>query len=170
MDCIDIETRKALKAIHSFCEGRNAFVATAESVSAGMLQWLLASEENAGDFFCGGITAYTCLEKQRQFGIPQLVCDSVLGVDPDIAEQMAREVCIRFKCSMGLSLTGFANPLPEDGIYHSYAFGSMVWEGQVIFTREIDGKGKFAAEAQMEFCSALLRQAAYYLTSKPAVF
>ena len=103
----------ALDQIKFFCFQHKITVAVAESVSSGLLQSLFSSEEEAGLFFEGGITTYNCQQKYRHLGIPEEICDPCNGVAAEISQRMALKICSLFECKLGLSLTGYASPIPE---------------------------------------------------------
>lgn len=160
---IDLSTRKSLKIIHHYCKEKEAFIAVAESVSAGLLQWVLASEEFAGDYFAGGITAYNCDEKAKHFGVSESKCHPCMGVCREISKQMAEQICQKFQCKLGLSLTGFASTVPEEGISERFAYGSLAIDGQLHFTKKFAGSGGTPGEVQLHYVSQLLDSCAFYL-------
>ena len=99
-------------------------VATAESLTAGLLSSSLASQAGASKFFLGGVVAY-----QDQVKIHQLKVDSDLiaantAVDGLVAMQMASGVRskLAIDCSIdvgnviGISTTGVAGPEPVGGL------------------------------------------------------
>lgn len=160
---IDQETRRSLGIIHSYCEERGVMIAAAESVSAGLLQWMLASEDSAGQYFCGGITDYNCFEKGRNFVLPSENCDADLGVSREISQQMALNVCEKFNCKLGLSLTGFANPISNKELMETFAYGSFAIDGKVKFTQRISGTKSTTGENQIEYGCKLINSCAAYM-------
>ena len=160
---IDEETQSALEIIHDYCIEHEWRIATAESVSAGLVQFMLASVTGAACFFCGGITAYNCFEKARHFAVPIGECKATQGVSRAIAAQMAHYACREFNCELGLSLTGFAAPIPEQDLCDPYAFGCLAVNGEIIFTEKINCTKSSFIEAQQEYASLLLKHCAAYL-------
>jgi len=127
----------ALDIIKQFCIHNKLTVAVGESVSSGTLQSLFSSEKEAGLFFEGGITTYNCQQKEIHFGIPKEICDPCNGVAEEISRRMALTVCDLFACKLGLSLTGYASPIPEENIFELFAFGAIVLDGKVVFCEKI---------------------------------
>lgn len=127
----------ALNAIKHFCFEHNISVAVAESASSGFLQVLFSSEKEAGVFFEGGITTYSCKQKARHLDIPFDICDPCNGVALEIAERMALKVCDVFDAKIGLSLTGYASPIPEQNIYELFAYGAVALNGRVVVTEKL---------------------------------
>lgn len=159
----DSEVSLALDRIKQFCFGHTLGVAVAESVSAGFLQSLFSSEEEAGLFFEGGMTTYNCRQKQRFLDIPTEICDPCNGVEEEISRRMALKICDLFDCSIGLSLTGYASPIPEQGIFDLYAYGAIAVHGKVIYCEKIisekdsqDGIRKDYAEILITACAKIL--------------
>ena len=127
----------ALDTIKHFCFDHNISLAVAESASSGFLQVLFSSEKEAGLFFEGGITTYSCKQKARHLDIPFDICDPCNGVALEIAERMALKVCDVFDAKIGLSLTGYASPIPEQNIYDLFAFGAVALNGRVVLTQKL---------------------------------
>lgn len=156
----------ALDNIRRYCLFHQLRVAAAESVSAGLLQSLLSSAEEAGLFFEGGITLYNCKQKHRHLGIPPEICSPSNGVTAEISRQMAFKVCELFDCRLGLSLTGYASPLPEQNIEDLFAFGSVALDGEIIYCGKIIGKNQEPDELKEEYARVLVVECAKALLSK----
>jgi PncC family amidohydrolase len=159
----DNEVSQALDVIKEFCFAHQLGVAVAESVSAGYLQSFFSSEAKAGLFFEGGMTTYNCQQKQRFLDIPFEICDPCNGVDEEISRRMALKICDLFECSIGLSLTGYASPIPEQGIFDLYAFGAIALHGKVVYCQKIisdkdaaDGIRKDYAKILITACAKIL--------------
>src|SRR5690606_37649907 len=133
----DQAVNTALDIIKQFCFDHQISVAVAESASSGFLQVLFSSEKQAGLFFEGGITTYSCKQKARHLDIPFDICDPCNGIALEIAQRMALKVCDVFDAKIGLSLTGYASPIPEQNIYDLFAFGSVALNGHVVLTQKL---------------------------------
>ena len=112
----DEATQNALRKLCDYCLDHNYKIAVAESVTSGLLQLMLSCCPNAGLFFAGGITAYSCMQKFKQLGISDSGCLASNGVSEKISENMALHICKKFNSELGLSITGFASPIPEKGV------------------------------------------------------
>lgn len=159
----DKAVRTALDTIKQFCLTRKLSIAAAESVSSGFLQVLLSSEEGAGMFYEGGITAYSCQQKSRHLDIPYEICDPCNGVALDISQRMALKVCELFDAKIGLSLTGYASPIPEQNLYELYAFGSIVLDGEVVFSEKIISTSQNPDEIRKDYAKILVIECAKLL-------
>jgi len=93
-------------------------VATAESLTAGLLSAELTEKPGASSFFLGGINCYQDEVKIYELGVdPQLIAERT-AVDGEVAIQLATNVRAKFSetCSknidqvLGVSTTGIAGP------------------------------------------------------------
>lgn len=170
MNLIDEEgTQNALNIIRDYCLKHNYRIAVAESVTAGMLQLMLSTCQNAGMFFGGGITAYSCFQKMKQLAIIDENCVALDGVSKPLAEKMALQICRRFNSDLSLSLTGFASRLPEKGIIDLYAYGSFCLKGKIVFTEKFTTNKSSQLEGQHEYASSMIRLCASSLGGLPPV-
>lgn len=153
----------ALDTIKQFCFAHGLTLAVAESVSSGFLQVLFSSEKETGLFFDGGITAYSCQQKARHLEIPFEICDPCNGVALEIAQRMALKVCDLFDAKIGLSLTGYASPIPEQNIYELFAFGSVALNGKVVFSDKIVSAKQDPDEIREDYAKMLVVECAKVL-------
>ncbi|MDA8345747.1 MAG: competence/damage-inducible protein A [Thermaerobacter sp.] len=83
-------------------------VATAESVTGGLVAERLTRVPGASAYMRGAAVVYALEEKERQLGIdPQRIGD---GVSAELALEMARAVKERFSAQVGIATCGFAGP------------------------------------------------------------
>lgn len=132
-------------------------ICVAESVTAGLLQAALASAENASEFFEGGITAYNIDQKVKHLGIDKEEGDKCNCVSSKISDQMAIGVCRLFDCEWGVSITGYATPVPEAG-HRLYAYFAICNNGEIVMSERINLEGKEAEEAQLEYVNVILEK------------
>jgi nicotinamide-nucleotide amidase len=155
----DDASEKAMETIRQFCLERKYKIAAAESVTSGLIQLMLSCCTNAGLFFVGGTTAYSCTQKEEQFGISYEQCEISNGVSPELSEQLALQICKKFKSDLGLGITGFASPIPEKGIFELHAYGSFCFRDSIIFTKKIipHDMNKSPLDLQREYASNLIK-------------
>ena len=94
---------------------RGLTVATAESLTAGMVAAVLADTPGASGMLQGGVVSYQNTVKADVLGVSRDLLDSVGAVDGRVAEAMAegaRRVCA---ADIGVSTTGVAGPEPHGG-------------------------------------------------------
>lgn len=95
--------------------GRGVTVATAESLTAGMVAAVLADTPGASAMLQGGVVSYNNTVKRDILGVPQDLLDAVGSVDEAVASAMAegaRRVC---GADLAVSTTGVAGPDAHDG-------------------------------------------------------
>ena len=153
-----------LNIIRKFCLDGNLKIAVAESATAGFIQLLLSNMNEASLFYNGGITTYTCELKQHLLHIPLDRCSKTNGVTPEIADNMAQNICILFRSEIGISLTGYASTIPEQGILEKFAFISICLEGELICSRKLTSDKISQLDVQMDFASQVIKECAECLS------
>ncbi|MCF7688637.1 MAG: CinA family protein [Cephaloticoccus sp.] len=100
-------------------------LAVAESLTCGNLQSHIGRISGASNFFLGGITAYSLEQKVRHLGVDRAGASEVNCVSAAVAEQMARGVATLFGADIALATTGYAEPLPEQGVKVPFAWWAL---------------------------------------------
>ena len=91
---------------------RGLTVATAESLTAGMVSARIADVPGASDVLRGGVTTYATDSKASVLGIDAGLLHHV--VSEAVASAMANQVRRLFAASVGVATTGVAGPDPLD--------------------------------------------------------
>ncbi|MCR1163355.1 nicotinamide-nucleotide amidohydrolase family protein [Paenarthrobacter sp. UW852] len=94
---------------------RHLTVATAESLTAGLLAATLANTPGASGMLQGGVVAYQNSVKADVLGVPAHLLAAVGSVDGGVAEAMADGARRACGSDVGISTTGVAGPEPHDG-------------------------------------------------------
>ena len=94
---------------------RHETLATAESLTGGLVGELLTAVPGASKAYLGGVISYASRLKVTLAGVPQQTLDQFGPVAALTAEQMARGVAARCGADWGLSTTGVAGPEMQDG-------------------------------------------------------
>jgi nicotinamide-nucleotide amidase len=87
---------------------REETVATAESVTGGMIGAELTSITGASDWFAGGVVAYTLRVKETALGVDGDVLDEHGAVSEPVAQQMALGALEAVGADWAVSTTGYA--------------------------------------------------------------
>ncbi|MDQ0120709.1 CinA family protein [Pseudarthrobacter sp902506025] len=90
-------------------------VATAESLTAGMVSAVLADTPGASGMLQGGVVAYQNSVKDGVLHVPSDLLARAGSVDPDVARAMAAGARTVLGADVGLSTTGVAGPEAHDG-------------------------------------------------------
>lgn len=97
-----------------------ATVATAESVTGGLLAGALTAVPGSSAVVLGGVVAYSIAIKKELLGVPADVLETHGPVHPDTAMWMALGAARRFQTSIAVATTGVAGPEPHGGMAPGY--------------------------------------------------
>jgi nicotinamide-nucleotide amidase len=103
-----VEAVEALRAL-------GATVATAESLTGGLVCATLVSVPGASDVVRGGVVAYDPQLKIDVLGVDAALIAERGTVDADVAAQLAVGARDRLGATYGISTTGVAGPGPSEG-------------------------------------------------------
>lgn len=90
-------------------------VATAESLTAGLVVAALGSVAGVSAVLRGGVVAYTPAAKRDILGVDATLLERGGTVQAEVAEQMARGACRLFGARFGVATTGVAGPGSAEG-------------------------------------------------------
>jgi len=94
---------------------RKQTLATAESLTGGLLGAAITAIPGASNVYRGGVIAYATELKAVLLGVPAGLLARHGPVHPDVAAAMAAGVRDRLGATWGLATTGVAGPDPADG-------------------------------------------------------
>ena len=97
-------------AIARIASARGITIAVAESLTGGALAQALAKAPDAGDWFAGGVVAYTVATKNRALGVPEGPV-----VNAPTARRMAEGVLELTGADLAVAVTGVGGPGEEEG-------------------------------------------------------
>lgn len=90
-------------------------IATAESLTAGLVSAGIADVPGASVVLRGGACTYATETKARVLGVSGHLLAARGPVDPEVAHQMARGAARVFQSDVGVATTGVAGPSEQDG-------------------------------------------------------
>ncbi len=94
---------------------RGETVATAESLTGGMLGALITAVPGASACYVGGVISYATRLKSELAGVPPRLLATHGPVAAETAVAMAAGVTVRCSATWGLATTGVAGPDAQDG-------------------------------------------------------
>ena len=95
------------------CVARGLSIATAESLTAGLVSASIADVPGCSAVFRGGVVAYATDVKGSVLGLD--ASDLAHVVSEQVAAELARNACRLLDADLGISTTGVAGPEPLAG-------------------------------------------------------
>ncbi|MFC5752494.1 CinA family nicotinamide mononucleotide deamidase-related protein [Actinomadura rugatobispora] len=103
------------RVVHGLLAERSATVATAESLTGGLIGAELTRMPGSSATYAGGMVTYSTALKNELLGVPADLLEAHGAVHPDVAAAMAAGVRERLGATYGVAVTGVAGPEPQDG-------------------------------------------------------
>jgi nicotinamide-nucleotide amidase len=137
-------------------KGGGVTVATAESLTAGMVSAVLADTAGASEMLQGGVVAYQNSVKTDVLGVSPDLLAAVGSVDGEVAAAMAAGARNILRSDIGVSTTGVAGPEEHDGKAVGTVFiGIATAQGSDSFEYGFTGN---RAEIRGQACGAALER------------
>jgi nicotinamide-nucleotide amidase len=133
-------TSDLAQALGEILREKKITVASAESLTGGLLGAELSGAGGSSDFFKGGIVSYWTEAKRDVLGVDESVLLGPGAVSEEAAAAMAQAVALRFDTELGLSTTGVAGPSEQEGKPVGTIFVGAAFEGTTQ-TRHVRGYG-----------------------------
>ena len=109
----DDETLEAL--VGRLLRERGRTLATAESLTGGLLGGRITGIGGSSDYYLGGVVAYATDAKAAQLGVDPALLEADGPVSEPVAAAMAAGVRSTFGADLGLAVTGVAGPTGQSG-------------------------------------------------------
>jgi nicotinamide-nucleotide amidase len=135
---------------------RGLSVATAESLTAGMVAAVLADTPGASGMLQGGVVAYANSVKASILGVSRELLDAAGSVDGQVAAAMAAGARTACGTDVAVATTGVAGPEAHDGKDVGTVFvGLATAEGATSFAYHFEGSRQ---EIRALACGAALER------------
>ncbi|TDC32413.1 CinA family protein [Kribbella albertanoniae] len=135
-------------------KARGETLATAESLTGGMVGAALTDVAGVSAVYRGGVVVYATDLKAKLAGVPQDLLDAVGPVHPDTAAALATGVRERLEATYGLATTGVAGPDPQAGVEAGTVYVAAAGPGSVQ-VRKLQLSGNRSAVRQGTVVAAL---------------
>ncbi|GAA4546849.1 CinA family protein [Amycolatopsis samaneae] len=128
---------------------RGETIATAESLTAGLVCATLTGVPGASAVVRGGLIVYATELKAELAGVDRALLAEHGAVHPEVAAQLADGARARCGASWGLGLTGVAGPAAQDGVAPGTVYVGLAGRGtRTVRTLALDGgRERIRAEA-----------------------
>jgi nicotinamide-nucleotide amidase len=132
-------------------------LATAESLTGGLLCSTLVDVPGASDVLLGGVVAYAPIVKTDVLGVDVDVVEELGTVHPEVAAAMADGVVRLLGATWGVATTGVAGPEPTEGKAVGTVHVAVAGPGGVV-TRDFSFQGdrRIIREQTVDAALALL--------------
>jgi competence/damage-inducible protein CinA-like protein len=151
-----------------------ATIATAESLTGGLLGAALTSAAGASACYRGGLVTYSTEAKRAVLGVPAKLLDERGAVDAEVAVAMATAARERFDADFGLATTGVAGPATQEGKPVGTVFVALVGpdggEPPWLRTLQLTGDRSRIRRASVRVGLDLVRRRLLGLPAAPAPF
>ena len=104
------ELRLLAERVLSAARRRGVSLATAESLTGGLISATLTAIPGSSDVVAGGVVGYSFEAKERALGVDAVRLTAVGAVDEEVAREMARGARSQTGADMAVSVTGIAGP------------------------------------------------------------
>lgn len=142
------EDDAAAALVRAFRE-RGWTLASAESVTGGLVGALMTGVPGASEVFAGGVIAYSEAAKAALLGVSESTLRGEGAVSAACAREMARGARERFGATVAVATTGVAGPAPARGAPPG-----------VVFLALASSTGEVATELRLAGDRAAVREAA----------
>ena len=136
---------------------RGQTLASAESLTGGMVGELLTEVPGASASYLGGVISYATRLKETLVGVDPTTLSELGPVAERTAAEMARGVARRCNADWGIATTGVAGPEAQDGHPVGQVFVAVSHPaGVVLRVKELSLQGERAAIRQQAAVAALV--------------
>lgn len=156
-EAVGVDPELVVSVVHGLRD-RGETVATAESLTAGLVCAVLTGVPGASAVVRGGLIVYATELKASLAGVNGRALEQYGAVHPLIAEELAEGARDRCGASWGIGLTGVAGPDPQDGVRPGTVhIGLAGAGGRTVRTLRVQGDRHAVRSASVAGALELLR-------------
>ncbi|MDA2815067.1 nicotinamide-nucleotide amidohydrolase family protein [Nocardiopsis sp. RSe5-2] len=123
--------RAAAEAALAAVGAAGGTLATAESLTGGLIGACVTAVPGASAVYRGGVVSYATGAKAGLLGVPADLLAREGAVHPDVAAAMAEGARSALAAGFGLAVTGVAGPEPQDGRPVGRVYAAVAARGAV---------------------------------------
>lgn len=153
----------AHEVIRAFAEEHQT-IATAESLTGGLLCAALTHVPGSSAVVRGGVVAYSTDIKRDVLDVDEGLLEAMGAVNPDVAASMAQGACAVLGADVGVATTGVAGPDEQDGVPVGTVFIAIATPERILQVLELDLTGT-REEIRVQTTQKALELLAEYATS-----
>lgn len=128
-----VEDEELQHVVARLMSERRLTLATAESITAGLVAHRLGQVPGASHWLLGGVVSYDRRIKTEILGVPPALIDEDGAVSAPVVEAMAVGVRSRFRSDLAVSTVGLAGPGGEEpGKPVGLVYVGLAWDGGVL--------------------------------------
>ena len=142
---------------------QNLHLATAESLTGGMLSSAIVDVPGASKVFTGGFVTYCDEAKQSLLGVAPEILQKKGAISEETAREMAKGAAEKLGAEIGIATTGNAGPDPAEGkpvglVFLGLSMKGTTWTEECCFQGERGAIRRQSVQAAAEFCLRKLRE------------
>ena len=92
------------------CRSKKFKISVAESCTGGLISSIITSIPGSSEYFKGSLIAYSNKIKIEELGISPDTINNFGAVSKETVEEMAKNIRVKFKTSIGIASSGIAGP------------------------------------------------------------
>lgn len=116
-------------AVAHLMERSHLTLATAESVTGGLVARKLTRPAGASSWFVGGLVAYQTRVKLEHLAVPQSLIEEHGIISAPVVEAMARGCRLKFGSDLAVSTVGLAGPTGSEDKPVGLVYAGLAWDG-----------------------------------------
>jgi nicotinamide-nucleotide amidase len=148
-----------LVSLHAALARTGATVATAESLTGGLLAAALTTTPGSSATMRGGLVVYATDLKASLAGVSAQLLAERGAVDPEVAAELAEGVRERLGATFGIGVTGVAGPDGQDGKPVGTVYVAVAGDGvRVVRERQFSGDREAIRACAVEACLEALAE------------